>query len=185
MHAAQSASVLQRFGFVASPQTFSQSPTSLQTSLGLGQRLVSEHFAHTPRLHALLAGAPFFPPHSEQSPSTLQVAGHAASHTLFLQTSVDWQFVTFAGVQPTHFFEPTSQILKFGPQAAQSASPLQLTVGTLFTSSGQAAPPPTQSPYFVHVWPAPQVFPPASGPQATHRFSFWLQVVRPPEQSWQ
>jgi hypothetical protein len=183
MHAAQSASVLHLLGLPARPQTFSHSPTSVQTSLGPGQPLVSEHLAQTPRLQAWFAGAPFLPPHSEQSVSAVQAAGHVATQALPLHTSVDWQFVTFAGVQPTHFLAARSHTLKFGPHAAQPASLVQVMVGTPFGSSAQVVAADTQSPYFVQVWPAPQLFPLACGPHATQRCSFWLQVVRAPEQS--
>ncbi|MBK6696162.1 MAG: hypothetical protein IPG50_28785 [Myxococcales bacterium] len=110
------------------------------------------------------------------------VAGQRAAQRLWTQTSLATQRVESDGVHPTHRFVAPSQRRCFGSQAPQSAEVAQATVGLPCGSTGHSSADGTQSPKFVHFWPAGHWRPPAAGPHATHTRPATSQTVLPPLQ---
>jgi hypothetical protein len=152
-------------GWPVTPQVAWQVPCGEQESAPVQPR-VGEQGAHWWALQAW-AGLPA-PPQAAQSASAAQLAGHLGEHFAATQVSVVWHWVVLLAVQATHWWEVLSQTWWAGSQATQSASALQVMVGTpLFV--GQVADGGAQLPELVHTWPEGQpVAPPA--PQATQRF---------------
>ena len=102
------------------------------------QPTVGEQGAHWCALQAWAGLA--VGPQAAQSPSEAQLAGHLGEQSPLTQVSVDWHWLMSLAVQATHAWAAVSQTWWAGSQSAQSASALQVMVGTPLLVGHEAAP---------------------------------------------